>query len=172
MSIFKVLLPFILLFGISSEANVQNIDVQKTTTYYFIRHAEKDRSDQSEKDPDLTAAGLKRAQNWAEVLKDVPLDMVLSTNYKRTLQTAAPVAREKGLSIENYEAGNGFDKQFKKRTAGKTVLVVGHSNTTPQFVNAILGEKKYEDIDDKQNGALFIVQVLPGKILDQVLYIN
>ncbi|WP_026915509.1 SixA phosphatase family protein [Christiangramia portivictoriae] len=172
MSIFKVLLPFILLFGISSEENIQNNTVQKPTTYYFIRHAEKDRSDQSEKDPDLTAAGLKRAQNWAEVLKEVPLDMVLSTNYKRTLQTAAPVAREKGLSIENYEAGNGFDKQFKKRTAGKTVLVVGHSNTTPQFVNAILGEKKYADIDDKQNGALFIVQVLPGKIMDQVLYIN
>ena len=80
-AILKLVLPFILLFGISSEDNIQNNIVQETTTYYFIRHAEKDRSNKSEKDPNLTAEGLKRAQIWAEVLKDIPLDMVLSTNY-------------------------------------------------------------------------------------------
>ena len=99
--------------------------------------------------------------------------MVLSTNYKRTLQTGAPIAGRKELSIENYNASNGFDDEFRKRTHGKRVLVVGHSNTTPQFVNEILGEEKYANIDDTENGALFIVQILPNKeILDQVLYIN
>ncbi|WP_295179632.1 histidine phosphatase family protein [uncultured Christiangramia sp.] len=172
-AILKLVLPFILLFGISSEDNIQNNIVQETTTYYFIRHAEKDRSNKSEKDPNLTAEGLKRAQIWAEVLKDIPLDMVLSTNYKRTLQTGAPIAGSKQLSMENYNAGNGYDDEFRKRTSGKRVLVVGHSNTTPQFVNEILGEEKYADIDDTENGALFIVQVLPNnEILDQVLYIN
>jgi 2,3-bisphosphoglycerate-dependent phosphoglycerate mutase len=172
-AILKLVLPFILLFGISSEDNIQNNIVQETTTYYFIRHAEKDRSNKSEKDPNLTAEGLKRAQIWAEVLKDIPLDMVLSTNYKRTLQTGAPIAGSNQLSIENYNAGNGYDDEFRKRTSGKRVLVVGHSNTTPQFVNEILGEEKYADIDDTENGALFIVQVLPNnEILDQVLYIN
>ena len=172
-AILKLVLPFILLFGISSEDNIQNNIVQETTTYYFIRHAEKDRSNKSEKDPNLTAEGLKRAQIWAEVLKDIPLDMVLSTNYKRTLQTGAPIAGNKQLSMENYNAGNGYDDEFRKRTSGKRVLVVGHSNTTPQFVNEILGEEKYADIDDTENGALFIVQVLPNnEILDQVLYIN
>ncbi|MFV8281574.1 SixA phosphatase family protein [Christiangramia marina] len=172
-AILKIVLPFIFLFGISSEDNIQNNIVQETTTYYFIRHAEKDRSDKSEKDPNLTAEGLKRAQIWAEVLKDIPLDMVLSTNYKRTLQTGAPIAGRKQLSMENYNAGNGYNDEFRKRTSGKRVLVVGHSNTTPQFVNKILGEDKYADIDDTENGALFIVQILPNnEILDQVLYIN
>tara|TARA_R100000655_G_scaffold64695_1_gene103217 strand:+ start:974 stop:1498 length:525 start_codon:yes stop_codon:yes gene_type:complete len=172
-AILKIVLPFILLFGISSEDNIQNNIVKETTTYYFIRHAEKDRSDKSEKDPNLTAEGLKRAQIWAEVLKDIPLDMVLSTNYKRTLQTGVPIAGSKQLSMENYNAGNGYNDEFRKRTSGKRVLVVGHSNTTPQFVNEILGEDKYADIDDTENGALFIVQILPNnEILDQVLYIN
>mgnify|MGYP001368466991 FL=1 len=172
-TILKIVLPFILLFGISSEENIENNTIQETTTYYFIRHAEKDRSNKTEKDPNLTAEGLKRAQRWAEVLKDIPLDMVLSTNYKRTLQTGAPIAGRKELSIENYNASNGFDDEFRKRTHGKRVLVVGHSNTTPQFVNEILGEEKYANIDDTENGALFIVQILPNKeILDQVLYIN
>ena len=40
---------------------------------------------------------------------------------------------------------------------GKTVLVVGHSNTTPQFVNAILGTKQYTDIQDDNNVNLYIV---------------
>jgi 2,3-bisphosphoglycerate-dependent phosphoglycerate mutase len=36
---------------------------------------------------------------------------------------------------------------------------VGHSNTTPAFVNAVLGEHTYEDIDDNENGMLYIVKV-------------
>ena len=40
---------------------------------------------------------------------------------------------------------------------GKTVLVVGHSNTTPQFVNAILGVDRYSDIQDNNNANLYIV---------------
>ena len=40
---------------------------------------------------------------------------------------------------------------------GKTVLVVGHSNTTPQFVNAILGSGRYSDIQDDNNANLYIV---------------
>ena len=50
---------------------------------------------------------------------------------------------------------------------------MGHSNTTPMFVNDILGDSIYENIDDSQNGALFIVEILPnGKMTHKVLYIN
>ena len=57
---------------------------QKTTTYYLIRHAEKDQSDKTNRDPHLSEQGLKRAKNWATVLNDVKFDMVYSTNYNRT----------------------------------------------------------------------------------------
>ena len=52
-----------------------------------------------------------------------------------------------------------YDSIFQKNTAGKTVLVVGHSNTTPAFVNKIIGEKKYKDIDENDNASLFIVTI-------------
>ena len=48
---------------------------------------------------------------------------------------------------------------FKLKTTGKTVLVVGHSNTTPQFANDILGEEKYPEINDDNNGNLYIVTI-------------
>lgn len=163
------------LFGImgpDKKCDKTNQD-NKVTTYYLIRHAEKDRSDSTNRDPDLNAEGLERAKKWAEVLKDIELDAVYSTNYKRTIQTGTPVAESKGLEVQNYNAGNLYDSDFQKATRGKTVLVVGHSNTTPQFANAILKQPKYSDLSDSENGALFIVQVLPdGKASSQVLYIN
>jgi len=45
---------------------------------------------------------------------------------------------------------------------GKTVLVVGHSNTTPQFVNKIIGKEEYIDIDDLNNSNLYIVTIING----------
>ncbi|GAA4319619.1 hypothetical protein GCM10023115_46190 [Pontixanthobacter gangjinensis] len=166
---------FSLILGVSnpSEDKPVNPVQNPVSTYYLIRHAEKDRSDSSNRNSDLTRKGLERAKKWAEVFKDIDFDAVYSTDYKRTMQTAQPTADLNKLEIIKYDPKNLFDEAFEKSTAGKTVLVVGHSNTTPQFANAILAEKKYEDIDDKENGALFIVQVFAdGSTQSQVLYIN
>jgi 2,3-bisphosphoglycerate-dependent phosphoglycerate mutase len=151
----------------------ENQKTNDITTYYLIRHAEKDRSDSTEKDPILTKQGMERAENWAKVFKDVPFDMVYSTNYNRTKATAQPTATSKDLELSMYDPNKMFDAEFQKETKGKTVLVVGHSNTTPAFVNAIMKKKKYEDLPDDENGGLFIVTVSPNKrVSTQLLYIN
>ena len=166
---------FSLILGISNPSIEKKMDPQQepVSTYYLIRHAEKDRSETAYRNPELTEKGQKRAKKWAEVLKDVEFDAIYSTDYKRTLQTAQPTADLNNLEIIKYDAKNLFDESFEKSTAGQTVLIVGHSNTTPQFANAILAERKYEDLDDSENGALFIVQVFAdGSKQSQVLYIN
>lgn len=172
-TIISVFFSLILSSATSSEEIQKNIIQDSVTTYYLIRHAEKDRSNEKEQDPVLTEAGKKRAQNWVDVLKDVKFDAVYSTNYKRTLQTATPLAKQNELEIQLYDPNESYDEEFKNRTTGKTVMIVGHSNTTPAFTNKIIGEEKYEQLDDAENGALFIVQILPdGKKISQVLYIN
>ena len=50
-------------------------------------------------------------------------------------------------------------ENFKKDTNGKTVLIVGHSNTTPIFTNGLIGEKKYKMIDESNNANLYIVTI-------------
>lgn len=50
--------------------------------------------------------------------------------------------------------------------------MVGHSNTTPQMVNLLLGEEKYEALDDSENGALFIVKIVNGVATDSKLIFN
>ncbi|MDY2587631.1 histidine phosphatase family protein [Winogradskyella aquimaris] len=129
------------------------------TTYYLIRHAEKDQSNKADKNPHLTKEGLKRAENWSNVLGDVEFDMVYSTNYHRTIETAEPTAKSNNLDITFYDPRSMNLQEFLKETEGKTVLIVGHSNTTPMLANSLLGSKKYNQIDESNNANLYIVTI-------------
>ena len=130
---------------------------QEVSAYYLVRHAEKDRSDKTNSNPKLTEEGKQRAAKWSTVFRDVAFDAVYSTNYLRTTATAQPTVTAQGLEIQFYNPSELFSKEFQQATMGKTVLVVGHSNTTPQFVNAILGAERYSDIQDDNNANLYIV---------------
>ena len=146
--------------------------VEKTTTYYLIRHAEKDRSDKTNRNPHLTEVGKQRAQNWAEVLKDVKFDMVYSTDYNRTKETAAPTAKANNIDVSFYDPRNINPKEFMDTTKGKTVLIVGHSNTTPMFTNGLLGKKKYDMIADDNNANLYVVTVIGDTKTSTVLKVD
>ncbi len=143
-----------------------------TTTYFFIRHAEKDLSDPKNKNPNLTNEGNIRAENWAKMFVDTNIDMIYTSDYIRTQKTAEPIAKSKNLEVTLYDPKNLNDVDFQQKTKGKTVVVVGHSNTTPTFVNKIIGKKKYNAIDEKIYGKIFIVKITGNVITDTVLTIN
>ncbi|NAS13405.1 SixA phosphatase family protein [Poritiphilus flavus] len=138
----------------------ETIESQEVSTFYFIRHAEKDRSNSDDIDPELNQKGLGRAMHWAEILNDVSLDAIYTTDYERTSMTAAPSAVKQDITVQYYSPGEVDIAQFKADNLGKDVLVVGHSNTTPDFVNKMLGEERFGSMDDRDNGSLFIVQVV------------
>jgi broad specificity phosphatase PhoE len=94
----KVLLLLVFVFS-----SLISCTQEETTTYYLIRHAEKDRTDKTNKNPNLNEKGLERAKKWAEYFKDVDFDAVYSTNYNRTMQTALPTAESNKLNIKNYD---------------------------------------------------------------------
>ena len=150
-------LLFISLFNVTP-INAQEKN-ERTTSVYFIRHAEKDRSNPDERNPHLTDQGIQRAEKWAHFFKDIPLDAVYSTNYHRTIETAYPTAQQKGLEVINYDPRILDPSPFVNKHKGRTILIVGHSNTTPQFANDILGEEKYPEINDDNNGNLYIVTI-------------
>ncbi len=165
-----LLLPIVLLsfIGFTQEKHGNT----ETTTYFFIRHAEKDLNDPEDRNPKLTTAGEKRAQEWAKILNNISIDFVFSTNYDRTQQTAKPIADNKGLPILPYDPRNLYNSDFQQKTKGKTSVIVGHSNSTPTFVNKVLGKEKYLKIDEKTYGKLFIVKITGKVITDTLLDIN
>jgi broad specificity phosphatase PhoE len=139
---------------------------QSTTTYYFIRHAEKVDNSQN---PDLSEIGLERANLWNKIFSEVSFDEIYSTDYKRTIQTATPTAADNKIQIKLYNPKTIAIDSFKKETLGKKVLIVGHSNTTPNFVNQIINQKIYADIEDTTFGNLYIVTINDGTITHQLL---
>lgn len=171
-----LLFTFFLVFlviGCKEEANPEPAELYpEKTTFYFIRHAEKDRSDPEDIDPELNQKGLGRAMHWAEILEEVDLNEIYSTDYQRTTMTAAPIAVKKDLTVKYYDPDEVNTEQFIANNLGNNVLVIGHSNSTPEFVNKLLGEEKYGPMDDYDNGSLFIVQLAGNHIIDQRLHFN
>ena len=145
---------------------------ENTSVYYFIRHAEKDRSDPTNKNPSLTIQGLERANKWAVFFKDKNIAAVYSTNYIRTQQTALPIAKEQNIEIINYTTKELISEKFIANNKGKNIVIVGHSNTTPELVNSLLGERKYKDIADSENNNLFVVTLNKNKTTAKRVKVN
>lgn len=165
--------PFLIIVMVLSFLACGDGSPEKITTYYFIRHAEKDVGNPKDEDPSLTEEGRKRTERWVEVFKAVPFDLVFASQYKRTQETASPIADFHDLPVQTYSTSKLNDEEFQEETKGKTVLVVGHTDINPEFVNYILGKEKYETIEKTEHGSLFIVTVgTEGEKSSQVLYIN
>lgn len=94
----KKLYTFLLILAFTLPSIAQEIDSisnnDNSSTYYFIRHAEKDRSDKTNKDPNLVLDGILRAAKWSIVLDNIDFDAIYSTNYNRTKETAQPTAEK------------------------------------------------------------------------------
>jgi len=127
------------------------------TTFYFIRHAETIES--KARDKPLSESGKARAVIWTKVLKDVDFDAIYSTNYKRTLATAQPLAEKSKLDIVHYHATQVNLDSLVTIHKGQHVLMVGHSNTTPFLVNKLLGEERYNQIDHEDHDNLYVVKI-------------
>lgn len=168
-----ILLLLVSFVGCKEDPKIEEnpIDVG-TSTFYLIRHAEKDRSDTENTDPVLSQKGMGRAMHWAEILSDIQIDAIYSTDYQRTSMTAAPTSVKKDVDVNYYDPGTIDMDQFKADNLNRNVLVVGHSNTTPEFTNQLIGEDKYYGLDDSDNGSLFIVQITNGKATSQKLNFN
>lgn len=148
------------------------VKLQSVTTVYLIRHAEKDRTDLENPDPELNQKGLGRAMHWAEIFNDIALDLVYSTDFERTSMTAAPVSIKKDIPTEYYDPKSIDIQDFKRKILGKQVLVVGHSNTIPEMVNSLLGDTIYTQMEDTDNGSLFIVNLVGPQSFSSRLHIN
>jgi len=178
MKTLQLLVLGIILIGFTNCKEDKQVNVPTTevatgiTTFYLIRHAEKDRTDEQNADPELTQTGLGRAMHWAEIMNSVPLDAVYSTDYRRTAMTASPTAIKQDVDVNYYDPQNIDFEQFKIDNLNKNVLVVGHSNSTPDFANRLLGNELYEQIDDANNGSLIIVTIINGMATSQRLEVN
>jgi 2,3-bisphosphoglycerate-dependent phosphoglycerate mutase len=129
-----------------------------TTTFIVLRHAE---TTGGGTNPNLSAEGLARANELRRILANVPLAAVFASNYNRTKQTAQPTADDKSLVVNIYDPLNQSPlvDNWLSTYRGKTVLVLGHSNTAPALLNLFLGSNQYANLPDTEYDNLFIATV-------------
>jgi broad specificity phosphatase PhoE len=136
---------------------------QATTTVIFVRHAEK--ASMPADDPGLSPAGQQRVAELTRQLRDADvvagIDAVYSTPYRRTEETARPLAEALDLPINTYDAGDteAIMEHIVKVHKGKIILVVGHSNTLPLLMANMGASKKVPPIAENEYDNIYIVSI-------------
>lgn len=158
----------ILLLISSCQQNTPQEEVKEleTTTFVLIRHAEKGTDDP--RNPSLSEEGELRAQKLAVLLSPMEIDAIYSTPFKRTETTVEPLANLKSLEVQNYDYRDSLLLQnFIQSHAGGTIVISGHSNTTPVLANQLIGEERFEWLEENEYDKVFIVtttEVGKGKV--------
>jgi len=144
------------------------VAAQEPTVVILVRHAEK--AAQPANDPPLSPEGEARVRALTDALDGAQLDAIVTTQYQRTRLTAAPLAEARHIAPTIVPAGAGGSAvmharavadTIRARFAGRTVLVVGHSNTTPKIITA-LGGPPMDDLCDNQYDGLYTLVIRPG----------
>jgi 2,3-bisphosphoglycerate-dependent phosphoglycerate mutase len=134
-----------------------------TTTVVLVRHAEKELG--TIEDPPLTEAGDERAQALARMFGDREgagrIAGVIVSDTRRSQRTAAPLAERLGikpavLNPTDYDAIIG---RIRGEYRGRTVLIVGHSNTVPELARRLARTPDVPEIPDAEYGTIYVVTV-------------
>ena len=129
----------------------------KKTAFYFIRHAESNGNRAT--NPHLIEKGIKRAKLYAKYFVDKKIDTIFTTNLNRTIETANIIAKSKGVPIIFYDPFTMDYNKFLEQHKNSSSIIVGHSNTTPNFVNGIIGKPKYSQMVEENYSDMFIVAI-------------
>jgi phosphohistidine phosphatase SixA len=137
------------------------IATAQKTTVWIVRHAEKDTTYINRQDPDLTATGQQRALDLAAYLQNETIVKVFSTDTKRTRQTAKHVKAP--LEIYNPKNLTGLLDLIPQNANGKSVLIVGHSNTVLETIEALGGKRPLTLLTDDDYDYLFKIELEANK---------
>jgi broad specificity phosphatase PhoE len=135
----------------------------------LVRHAEK--ACTPEDDPPLSQAGKKRAEDLAAALGGAKVRRVITTDFRRTSETAAPLAQALALhpvvikfKDGPVDVGTHIGKVVDAIRASNdgTVLVVGHTITIPDIIDRLGGPKPGKILESEYSNLFVLVGEDPG----------
>ena len=134
-----------------------------STVIVVVRHAEKQLD--AGGDPALSPAGEARAALLSRMLAapDGPgrLDAIYVSATLRNRMTAAPLAATLGITpiVAASADPQALARRVLREHAGGRVLVIGHSDTVNEIVEALSGASGLPPIGDADYGVLYVVTV-------------
>ena len=130
-------------------------------TIVVVRHA--DKIDDSH-DAVLSPTGEAQAKRLADVLKDLGISAIYTTQFKRTIQTATPLANSLNIKLLSYEQTDvdGVVKEIQQKHPKEIVMVVGHRSTVPKVLKQF-GASEPVALGSSEYDSLFILTLPPGQ---------
>lgn len=134
------------------------------TVVYLVRHGEKDLTP-GLTDPLLTTAGEARAQALADRLTRQRPAALFTTNTHRTRATLGPLALAAHLTplVYSAQAPAALAARISQEYPGKTVVVVGHSNTLLPLLAALGVREVVPELKDDEYDNLYKVTLRAHK---------
>jgi phosphohistidine phosphatase SixA len=130
------------------------------TIVFLVRHGEK--ASQAGDDPPLSEAG--------RALRDAGVTRVITTQWHRTQETAAPLTLLRGLPSTVIPVDLAHVSSYAqavadsvRRGAGVT-LVIGHQNTIPAVIAALGGPAISEICSDDYGDLFILVLAAPSSV--------
>jgi len=168
----------VLIAVVLSVLGLTNSPVFAQRAMFILRHAE--RAEYDEGDGPISKTGEWRAMTLARLLGEAGITTIITSDAKRTMQTAEPIARALGITPrvirtrgaktpndivvtidrEKVDWVADYAKQLmdeiRSRHKNDVVLIIGHQNTVPAIVRATgySGEVK---IGDYEHDDIFVV---------------
>ena len=149
------------LVGLTAGALLLSHSVSAQEVIYIVRHSDPPSTlnlDEILDETPLSESGQQRAKMLAERLKDAGITAVYATQARRTVETAEPLAKARGLEIRihSYEDTDGLVRLLHSENGKDRVLVVGHWSTIPEILKA-LGNPEEVKIERSAYDNLFVV---------------
>lgn len=144
----------------------------KKITIILLRHAEKDLSDEENTaDPNLSAEGRGRAERLVKIVEEYKPLQIYASEYKRTQQTAAPLAGERKLAVKSYDTRNLKELAAEIRSIKKSrrIVVIGHNNTTPALANLLLKTNQFRSLGENEYGKIWVIRLENGRATVMIL---
>ena len=138
-------------------------EMQATTTVFFVRYAELVETD--DPNPGLSSSGRRRAEELARLLGSADVfggvDAIFATEYRRSQETAEPIAKLLKLPVQIVEARNvrGLRDMIRAEYKGKMVLVVTDRDAMIRLVRRLNGRRNLPLAADDEHDNLYIVSI-------------
>src|SRR5580765_6152533 len=171
MNIQTLILLILMVSGFTAVMDAQSAN----KTIVLVRHAEKAASTDMDMtgDVDLSPEGRQRAERLAQMIKKYKPHEIFATDYKRTRQTAEPIAKLRGKEIQTYDPRKQAEL-IPKILASNTdhYLIVGHSNTIPALANLLAKKEIFGQMPDAEYGVIWVIRMKKGVVtkIEVVLY--
>jgi broad specificity phosphatase PhoE len=131
---------------------------------FVVRHAERaDEPARNLPDPPLSASGEARAAKLEAMLADAGVRAIYVTKYRRTQDTARPLAGKLKITPEVMpDSVSGLIADLKSRHGQDVVLLVAHSTTISGIIKGLGGQAVA--LDEADYTSFFVVVPSTGAV--------